>query len=178
MRATCFLIGFMGSGKTYWGERLSKRLGVPFVDLDAIIEAAAGQSIAAIFAQADEAHFRRLEKKHLREQADSPPCVMAVGGGTPCFFDNMAWMNAHGITMYLQVPAPILVARLRLGQATRPLLQGIGEHELEAHITRLLEQRDPVYRQAQVVLPFEDDESVFLERLVGEVVAQRDAGCS
>lgn len=165
MEKTCFLLGFMGSGKTYWGRRLSKRLQVPFVDLDEVIETGEGQDIASIFAHAGEAAFRRLEQGYLRALALQPPKVVAVGGGTPCFFDNMAWMRTHGITIYLEASVPVLAARLRTDGATRPLLQAVPKGDLEAHIARLLEQRASVYRLAHAVVPVEADEAGFLGKL-------------
>jgi len=151
MDKTCFLIGFMGSGKTYQGTRLAKRLGVPFVDLDERIETHEGRTIPKIFEQQGEAAFRRLERRYLHELEHEAPCVVATGGGTPCFFDNMDWMNAHGITVFLKTPVPVLAARLRADPGVRPLLANVPEDQLENYIARLLEQRAPYYLMAKAI---------------------------
>ncbi|MBK9337715.1 MAG: shikimate kinase [Lewinellaceae bacterium] len=165
LKKTCFLLGFMGSGKTYWGHRLSERLKVAFVDLDDVIENGEQCSIETIFLQAGADGFRQLERQYLRELALYPPRIIATGGGTPCFFDNMDWMNAHGTTIYLDVPVPVLATRLRANRATRPLLKDVPERGLEVYIGCLLEQREPVYRSARIVVQLEDDADSFLEKL-------------
>lgn len=152
MDKTCFLIGFMGSGKTYQGIRLAKCLGVPFVDLDEHIEINERRTIAMIFEQQGEAAFRRIERRYLHELEHYAPCVVATGGGTPCFFDNMDWMNAHGTTIFLKTPMAVLVARLRADPGARPLLAGVPEDQLVNHIAHLLEQRAPYYSMAKVVV--------------------------
>lgn len=157
----------MGAGKSYWGQRLAERLHVPFIDLDAYIEAGEGSTVAGLFERAGEHGFRRLERRYLHQLADLPPAVVATGGGTPCFFDNMAWMNEHGLTVYLDTPAPVLAARLRTDRATRPLLSQVADHDLEAHIQNLLRHREPFYRQAALVLDAAGAEEAFLARLSG-----------
>lgn len=169
---TIFLLGFMGSGKTFWGLRLAKRLDLPFVDLDLALQTGENRSIGKIFEENGESGFRVLELEYLHRMAQLTPCVLATGGGTPCFFDNMAWMNAHGTTVYLKTPVDVLLARLRLDQTVRPLLQGVPEHDLEAHISRLLAQREPVYEQARIIMPFSADNDTYeaqLLTLIGDV---------
>jgi len=169
MDKTCFLIGFMGAGKTFLGARLALRLGVAFVDLDDRIAQGEGLPVEAIFNQQGEGEFRRLERRYLRELGDAPPCVVATGGGTPCFFDNMDWMNAHGTTVFLNPPLDVLVARLRTDPAVRPLLAGVPADRLENHISHLLELRAPFYHQAQVI--FERTEGAgFLEELADAII--------
>lgn len=152
MIKTCFLLGLMGSGKTWWGARLAERLNRPFVDLDVQIESGEGLSINEIFEQVGEPGFRQLEQAYLRRCAAEPALVVATGGGTPCFFNNMAWMNANGITVYLKTPVRVLCNRLLTARETRPLLHGIPEHQLQEHLERLLERREPFYRQAHITL--------------------------
>jgi len=93
-----YLIGFMGSGKSFLGRRLANALQLPFLDLDDYLEEWSGRSIPRIFEESGEEAFRKLESEALRDTARLPSAVIACGGGTPCFGDNMAWMNAHGIT--------------------------------------------------------------------------------
>jgi shikimate kinase len=143
-----FLLGFMGCGKTYWGKRLAERLGVPFLDLDAYLEAQEGRSIADIFSTDGEPAFRMLERDYLH-QLPFAAGVVATGGGLPCFFDNMDWMNAHGHTIFLDTPVELLVRRLAPGRAHRPLLRDLSEAELPAFIEARLAVRLPFYNQAK-----------------------------
>lgn len=149
-----FLIGFMGSGKSWWGRALAEHSGQPFIDLDAFVEASAGQSIAGIFAEAGETGFRLLEHDCLRRLATLPPAIVATGGGTPCFFDNMDWMNRQGRTAYLQTPPEVLFERLRTQREHRPLLRNLDDAGLQAFIRERLDAREPFYRQAQVIVAF------------------------
>ncbi|MFN4254967.1 MAG: shikimate kinase [Saprospiraceae bacterium] len=148
-----FLIGFMGSGKTTLGRAWAARLAVPFVDLDAQIETAEGRKIPQIFAEAGEAAFREIERKHLRDTSRHADAVVATGGGTPCFFDNMDWMNESGTTIYLQVPPQTLFERLKKEAAGRPLLTGLGSESLLRVIAETLEKREGFYAQAQFTVP-------------------------
>lgn len=151
-RQHLFLLGFMGCGKSYWGRMLSQELAVPFLDLDDLITTRAGKTIAEIFADQGESGFRALERDALHSLADRPPSIVAAGGGTPCFGDNMDWMNAHGQTVYLNTPSTLLVQRLRHEKEVRPLLSGVKDAELQAFIEIKLAERAPFYMQAQVVL--------------------------
>lgn len=147
----CYLIGFMGSGKTHWGRLLAERLGWPFVDLDAAIEAREGLGIGEIFARFGEPYFRRLEAECLRRTALWPDAVIATGGGTPCFFDNMDWMNRAGLTIFLDAPAEQLIARLKPERDSRPLLKSLNDRQLEDFIRKKLQERLPAYRRAQIL---------------------------
>src|SRR3954467_15421359 len=107
-----FLVGYMGSGKSSMGAALAKELGLNFFDLDKAIEKKAGKDVAAIFASEGEKHFRELEKNCLTELLLEDDYVMAVGGGTPCFSDNMEKMNEAGVCIYLKMSTDHLVERL------------------------------------------------------------------
>ena len=117
-----FLVGFMGSGKTEVGSRIAALLGVPFVDLDERISAAAGKAVPAIFAEHGEAHFRALESQTLRELEPMLPqgVVVATGGGSCVDPDNRAWMRAHGIVVWLDASLAALEARVAR-DGSRPL---------------------------------------------------------
>ncbi|MFK8165027.1 MAG: shikimate kinase [Lewinella sp.] len=145
-----YLTGFMGSGKSYVGSRLATELGVPFIDLDAEIEATTSKSISAIFADDGEAEFRRLETEALRTTAALPAFVLATGGGAPCFNNNMAWMNANGITVFLDPDLEVLLKRLEAGRDHRPLLQ--SGTALRKLVSDKLAARRPVYEQATIHL--------------------------
>ncbi len=165
----------MGAGKSYWGRRLAQYGGLPFYDLDSSLAAVSGLSVAQYFDRYGELAFRRLERQVLQESVALPPGIMATGGGTPCFFDNMAWMNAQGETVYLEVPTEVLAGRLRSEIAQRPLLAGVAIESLSAKVEALLKDREPWYAQARHLVPYTHDSSKFWEQLTAffEMVKQR-----
>lgn len=140
-------MGFMGSGKTTLGSALHQATGVEFVDLDDAIEQRAGTTIKQIFAERGEAAFRELETQTLAEMA-SHSGVIACGGGTPCFGNNMRLMNSLGTTVWLQAPIDLLVERLIDASAKRPLIAGMSRGELHDYVQQTVEKRTPYYSQA------------------------------
>jgi len=169
-----FLIGYMGSGKSSLGKGLAAQLGIPFFDLDELIEMKAGYSIAEIFEKEGEGHFRKLESTTLKSLAEASKCIIATGGGTPCFFDNIDWMNENGMTLYLKCSPTRIVQRLKNGLTHRPILKDKSEKELLLFIEQHLIDRSPNYERAQIVyladadLPIAlHDLSEFLERFYG-----------
>ncbi len=152
MTIRIYLIGFMGAGKSHWGRLLARETGLPFVDLDERIEAAMEMSVGSVFTLLGEPFFREQERLALHKTAEIPAAVVATGGGTPCFFDNMDWMNRHGTTIYLPVPVAELSIRLLAEKHRRPLLAGIPDDELAPAIADRLRTRTPFYRQARVQL--------------------------
>ena len=161
-----FLVGFMGSGKSFWGGRLADALEVPFYDLDALIVERSGKSISDIFAALGEQGFRELERDYLLELLDQPPAVISTGGGTPCFFDNMQQMNRRGKTIYLEIPLEVLVQRLEKGKHKRPLIAGLSAGELSGFIENMLEKRLPFYQLAQEKPQWSGEEEEYLKRLI------------
>lgn len=161
-----FLIGFMGSGKTHWGRILAEKLDSPFLDLDAFIEAGEGKTVAAIFEAVGESGFRVLEREYLHRLAALPPTVVAAGGGTPCFFDNMEWMKRHGLTIYLKTPPEALFERLKNERQHRPLLKAPDDDALHAFIRERLAMRELYYRQADKVVEGEREWEILLSGLV------------
>lgn len=148
-----FLVGFMGSGKTTLGRPLATRLNYDFIDLDRAIETGEGRTISEIFATDGEAHFRALERKYLeRVIAQYKTAVISTGGGTPCFGENMALMNAHGITVYLKIAPRMLANRLLAAKVRRPLVEGKSPEELLRYIEETLTERETYYGQANVVV--------------------------
>lgn len=144
-----FLIGFMGSGKSYTGKRLAKALKYPFIDLDEWIETKNQQKISEIFAEKGEAAFRLVEQAALKEMLSYTKVVISCGGGTPCFFDNLDWMKQNGLTIYLKTPVEILVNRLENEKAHRPLLQKM--ENLSQFIETKLKEREPFYCNASII---------------------------
>ncbi|NDV58093.1 shikimate kinase [Bacteroides sp. 519] len=144
-----FLIGYMGSGKTTLGKALAQKLGLSFVDLDWYIEERLHKTINELFAEKGEANFRELEKKMLHEVADFENVVIATGGGTPCFFDNMDFMNSCGKTVFLDTNIDVLFQRLAVAKHTRPILKNKTNEELLAFIDEALKKRLPKYKCAK-----------------------------
>lgn len=151
-----FLVGFMGSGKTYWGKLWAQEAGLDFYDLDHMIEEAEGKTVAAIFENEGEDFFRQREKEMIRSFAAKKNCIVATGGGTPCLNDNMEWMNGHGTTVYLSATPAYICERVMPERAQRPLLKAVSEARLLFFIEQKLGQREGVYRQAQIILPVEE----------------------
>ena len=159
-----FLIGFMGSGKTTWGRKLAHKTGRVFIDLDDEIVNEAGMPIPDYFAEHGEEEFRKLESRVLKNLPLNQPAVVAAGGGTPCYFDNMAWMNKNGKTIYLHIPAKALWSRLmQTDIATRPALGGLTGKALLDDITAKLAARTPHYQQATHIV---DQLSMRLDDLI------------
>ena len=142
------LIGYMGAGKTTLGKALAQHMGLQFYDLDWWIEEKAGCTIAQIFAQQGEDAFREMERQALHEVIEKDDIVLSVGGGTPCFFDNIDYMNRQANTVYLNASVETLKAHIRMGGSKRPLVDGKSDGELTEYITASLQKREPYYRQA------------------------------
>ena len=147
-----FLLGFMGSGKTYWGKIWADKLGCSFIDLDELIEKREQASITDIFEKKGEEIFRLLETKMLRDLARHEDSIIACGGGTPCFHDNISWMNEKGRTVYLSAPASYLFERIKSEKAKRPLIKNVNEAELLFFTEQKLKERLPVYEKANITL--------------------------
>ena len=146
-----FLVGFMGSGKTTMGRKLAGYLGYLFIDLDKILEDEAGMSIAEFFKRNGEEAFREFERRMLQSSTFNDNTVIATGGGAPCFFDNMEWMNKNGTTVYLMMSPKGLVDRLK-HSTDRPLIKGLNEEEMLKFIAGKLEERELFYKQATYVV--------------------------
>lgn len=141
----------MGSGKTTLGKSLSKELDVPFIDLDNFIESRQHKTIKEIFAEIGESGFRELERKALIEVSQYENVVISLGGGTPCFFDNMDIVNAAGTSVYLKPTEEVLLARLIKGKHKRPLLADKSDDEILGVIRQQLEWREPYYLKSKIV---------------------------
>lgn len=146
------LIGYMGAGKTTLGRALSQSLQVDFIDLDWWIENRFHKKIPDIFAEKGEAAFREVERKMLHEVAEFENIVLSCGGGTPCFGDNMEYMNSVAETVYLRATPKVLQTHLGMGKSIRPLIQGKTPDELHDFIIQSLKEREPYYLQAKHIL--------------------------
>ena len=146
-----FLIGYMGAGKTTLGKAFARAMGLTFVDLDWYIEERFHKTVSRIFAERGEEGFRELEKRMLHEVGDFEDVVISVGGGTPCFFNNIDYMNQAGETVFLDVDNRVLFRRLKVAKQQRPLLAEKNDEELMAFIVDALQNRLPFYTQAKHV---------------------------
>ncbi len=146
------LVGYMGSGKTTVGRQLAMALGVSFYDLDWYIEMRYRRSVAQIFRESGEDGFRQLEHNMLHEVAEFENVVLSCGGGTPCYFDNMQYMNSLSETVYLKASPEVLAAHLKMARVERPLIKNKNGEDLLEYIRESLTQREPFYMQAKHVL--------------------------
>jgi shikimate kinase len=147
-----FLVGFMGCGKTTWSRKLAAKLGYEFIDLDHVLEDKAGMSIAEYFSSFGEDAFRQLESEVLKQTEYAENVVVSTGGGLPCFFDNMNWMNTNGKTLYIKLSPKTLADRLENSKTVRPVLQGKQGDELVEFITGKLVEREGYYLQASHIV--------------------------
>lgn len=144
-----FLIGYMGAGKTTLGRALAKDMNIQFIDMDSYIETRFCKTISKIFAEKGEDGFREIERRILHEVGDFEDVIISTGGGTPCFFDNVEYMNRQGTTVFLDVPEERLFIRLSIARNNRPLIKEKSDEELKSFITEQLEKRRPHYEKAQ-----------------------------
>ncbi len=138
----------MGCGKSTLGKKLAAKLGYDFIDLDHVLENEVGSNIGEFFAANGEDAFRKLESKLLKEHNYPANCIVATGGGAPCYFDNMDWMNENGITMYVELPPVALARRLEKGKEKRPLIKDMDHEQLIDFIESKLAERDLFYKRA------------------------------
>ena len=146
------LIGYMGSGKTTVGKALSKETGMMFYDLDWYIESRMRKTVSQIFAEKGEEAFRKIEYNMLHEVAEFEDVIISCGGGTPCFFDNMDYLNQQGDVVYLKATPETLYKHLLMAKVERPLLKDKSPEELIAYITDHLKERAPFYEKAHYTL--------------------------
>mgnify|MGYP002523931450 CR=1 FL=1 len=143
------LIGYMGAGKTTVGRELAKELGLMFYDLDWYITSRMRRTVAQLFEEHGEDGFRQIERNMLHEVAEFENIVLSCGGGTPCFFDNMDYMNQKGDTVYLKATPEVLYAHLKMGKGVRPLLLNKTPEQVEAFVKTQLKEREPFYTKAK-----------------------------
>lgn len=143
------IIGYMGAGKTTVGRALAKELGITFYDLDWYIESRMRKTIPQIFSEKGEEGFRKIENAMLHEVAEFEDIILSCGGGTPCFFDNMEYLNKQGETVYLKAAPDVLYKHLKMGKTERPLLKNKTQEEMSRFIEEQLEQREPYYFKAK-----------------------------
>ena len=146
------LIGYMGSGKTTVGKALSKETGMMFYDLDWYIESRMRKTVAQIFAEKGEEGFRKIEHNMLHEVAEFENVIISCGGGTPCFFDNIDYINQQGEVVYLKATPEVLYRHLLMGKVERPLIKNKTPEELIAYSTEQVAKREEFYNKARYTL--------------------------
>ena len=157
------LIGYMGAGKTTVGKDLAKKLGCSFYDLDWYIETRMRKKVKQIFDERGEEGFRKIEHNMLHEVAEFEDVVLACGGGTPCFYDNMQYMLGQGDVVYLRGTPEVLFRHLKMGKGVRPLLLGKTDEELMEYIRENVKKREEYYMQATHIIDIpcmENDDKV------------------
>lgn len=143
------LIGYMGAGKTTVGKELAKALGVSFYDLDWYIETRRRKTVKQIFDERGEEGFRQIEHNMLHEVAEFENVIISCGGGTPCFFDNMEYLNQQAETIYLKASPEVLYGHLKMGKGVRPLLLNKTPEEVQTFIREQLAYREQFYKKAK-----------------------------
>ncbi len=164
-----YLIGYMYSGKTTIGHKLAVQMGYRWLDLDQMLETTFHTTIPIFFKRYGEDAFRKIEQKLLHSTADLDDVVISTGGGTPCYFDNIQWMNLHGKTIYFDVSVDTLLRRAAQSKKPRPILTGMTEDERSQFIQQQLDQRLPLYQKAQIIFPADKPDLDQLVRLVTAV---------
>ena len=157
----------MGSGKTHWGRLLSEKLGIRFFDLDEQVTEHAGKSIVELFENEGEENFRMIEKEVLHILTESHESfVMACGGGSPCYFNNIEYMNQSGTTVWINTPLEILFDRLVKEKTKRPLIRELSDEQLRNFIGKKFASRKIYYDQASLKV---DEEPVLIENLIEKI---------
>ncbi|MBQ9864013.1 MAG: shikimate kinase [Bacteroidales bacterium] len=158
-----YLIGYMFSGKTTVGRKLAAKLGFQWLDLDQVFECYYHTTIPIFFKKYGEEAFRKLEQKLLHSTADLDDVVVSTGGGTPCYFDNIQWINGQGKSVYFDVTEETLLRRAAQSKKPRPVLASMTEEERGRYIHQQLSQRLPYYQKAHVIFPADQPD---IDRLV------------
>ena len=161
-----YLVGFMGSGKSYWGRLWAEEKDYLFIDIDEYIEKSEGQNIDMIFEKKGEKYFRQIESSVLRSTMEYDDCIIACGGGTPCFDENMNWMNAYGTTIFLQSTASQLLENILLETDKRPLIKNIDQSELLDYIEQKLSERIEYYKKASIIIDVNELDKKYIDNII------------
>ncbi len=152
-----FLIGFMGCGKSTISKLLAKKIKCQYLDLDQYIKKEQNCSIIDLFKFQGEAYFRQVESEALTHIVNlNKPFVIALGGGTPCFNNNLSTILNAGLVFYLKTPAQILLNRTQNNQSRRPLLKNKTIDELKIYLDKMLNEREVFYNKAHYIINTEN----------------------
>ena len=164
-----YIVGYMGAGKTTAARHLASHLVWEVVDTDALFEEKYKISVCDFFNKYDEPLYRKLESEVLKSTENLDNVVISTGGGTACYFDNMEWMNQHGLTVFLRISQTAVVDRLLHAKRKRPLAEGKTESELTEFVNRHYTARLPFYEQAKITVKAEN---LDLENLIKQIEAK------
>jgi shikimate kinase len=165
-----FLIGMPAAGKTFWGDKIAKEYALEFIDLDVFVAQHEKASIPALFAQYGENGFREREHKHFKKLTSNITVhtVIACGGGTPCFHENIQLMKDAGVVIYLQADVPQLLENISNSEEIRPLLKGRGD--VGAYLEELLQKRKQVYEQAHHILHTKNISLITFDEIINSCI--------
>ena len=161
-----FLLGFMGTGKTYWGLQWAEANNLSFYDLDELIEKEEGSTVADIFEKNGEDYFRQKEAFILRSLDQVENCIIACGGGTPCFYENLEWMNHNGYTISLLAEAEYILDNVKKEKGKRPLFRDVNDAEILFFIQQKVNERLPFYLGAKKVFNVNELDSHSLGNII------------
>ncbi|MDI9311284.1 MAG: shikimate kinase [Limnohabitans sp.] len=152
------LIGYMGSGKTEIGRFLSKKLELPFLDMDFLIENELGKTVSEIFTEKGEVYFRKIEHQIFKQQIENNESyILSTGGGTPCYANNHLLLNSEGVeSIYLKASVETLVSRLEINRKKRPIVANLSDEELVEFIAKHLFDRSFYYNQCKYKVVVDD----------------------
>lgn len=159
-----FVIGYMAAGKTRFAKKLAAQLGLSFIDLDEVVLNEAKISSAEYIRKFGESMFRKFEHNCLMKCLNGDNFVLATGGGTPCFFDNMNLMNKNGITVWLNIPFAHILQRLTNKRGDRPMVATVNGKIDKIKVEEHYQKRIPFYMQSQIIID-EADVSCVIEKL-------------
>lgn len=165
-----FLTGFPGSGKTHLGSIWAAKNGLVFYDLDELIEEEERKSVAEIFAAYGEGYFRELEAAMLRNTDRFENCIIATGGGTPCFFDNMQWMLRYGTTIFLDQSEEAIFSNLKNNAGLRPLITATDDEGLRNFIRTEREKRLPFYTQSNYTITSQNLDEQGFQQFINQTI--------
>ena len=165
------LVGYMASGKSTIGKLLSESLNVVFYDLDHLIENNLNLKINEIFEQKGELFFRKKEREILMEFLNTTEnYVLALGGGTPCYYDNFELYESESIhSIYLKASVNTLLERLHTQKATRPLVSRLNKEELQEFVAKHLFERSYFYHQVKTIVAIDDKNE---SEIVSEIISK------
>lgn len=162
------LLGYMASGKSVVGTILATKLGLQFIDLDVFIEKNEQLSVADIFSTKGEIYFRKKEGEYLHELLNlKKDCIISLGGGTPCYGNNMNLIKNNAASFYLKASITTLFERLKNETAQRPLVSAIGEENLKEYIAKHLFERIQFYEKSDYTISV-DKKNIFV--IIDEII--------
>ncbi len=171
MNKIFYLIGMMGSGKSTLGKSLATKLNFDFIDLDELIELTYQSSIVRIFEEKGHDYFRNIESETLQSIVPIRNTIVATGGGTPCFLDNIHYMNDNGVTIFIEVSVVELVKRLEIDKMKRPLINSIDKDNIIDYVRKTKLQRSRFYYMAKEIVSYDLDIMNF-ENTVFELITK------